>query len=458
MMNRMLTLFLALVMAGMLCVGCANGNGSDSSSRQPASSEPPATSEIPVVSTSPETPKTPAVPETPTVPETPAVPALTPEEAAILAQRRDAAEQYMRAMATVLWRAEEDITYALQSGKTPQDVSASDLFHIKAGRLYRGIPYSYAYSTLESFLTFTGEPSDNGIYSVSGLKWPAVNGGSGVSRVGNDCSGAVITAWGRIGAALPINSCKYMCESKGFLKVGDYQSDPSENMNTQYVTTETNGEQVMYRAYAQMQKADAVVTRKSTWGHARMVVSVDVVYNADGTINGAKSSAIMLEQTSSYVSAELKAYNKELGEDVYIIYGVDKKYSFKALCNDGYLPITCKELVDPSPVAESVVEDSVKEHSRDTILIGIISSNKLIDRVTIVICDQTGKEVQKVSLNATRTSPKAFDMQKFVNDVPEALRGSLDLQGLKPGNYRCITECSLATGEEFTVRDFEFII
>ena len=92
------------------------------------------------------------------------------ENAQILSDRRDAAESYMRSMATVLWRATEDITYSNNSKCTdPTAPNTKDLIFIKAGRLYRGLPYSHAAGGPNAFLEYAGEPDETGIYSISGL-------------------------------------------------------------------------------------------------------------------------------------------------------------------------------------------------------------------------------------------------------------------------------------------------
>ena len=74
--------------------------------------------------------------------------ATEPAEDPILAQRRDVAESYMRSMATYMWRATEDIVYTRDANVvTDEDLAAytgKELIAIRAGRLYRGVPYSYA--------------------------------------------------------------------------------------------------------------------------------------------------------------------------------------------------------------------------------------------------------------------------------------------------------------------------
>ena len=72
----------------------------------------------------------------------------------VISQRRDAAESYMRKMATYMWRAEEDIFYTRDSKVlTEEDLEnfTGDVLKIKKGRLYRGIPYSYAGASAWNF-------------------------------------------------------------------------------------------------------------------------------------------------------------------------------------------------------------------------------------------------------------------------------------------------------------------
>ena len=72
-----------------------------------------------------------------------AAPAMTEEEAAaILKERRDTVYNNMMAMANILWRASEDVTYYFANYKVT----------IVKGRLYRGIPYTYARGNLYSFI------------------------------------------------------------------------------------------------------------------------------------------------------------------------------------------------------------------------------------------------------------------------------------------------------------------
>ena len=225
-----------------------------------------------------------------------AEPQLTDEE--ILSQRRDIAEAYMRKMTSVIWRAEEDLVYTTASGDYahPLDAEAAGkkVFHVYAGELYRGMPYSYAGSDYGSFMDYCSEPDENEIYHVSGLTWEALSGNSTCApRIGNDCSGALMRAYSQIGNSFMFTTTPYMTEDRGYLRVGDYTSPTDQNYQTTEVC-KSNGQQTMFEAYAQLQKADAIVDYYSTGGHTRMVVSVKVVRNADGTINGSRSNITVL--------------------------------------------------------------------------------------------------------------------------------------------------------------------
>ena len=78
----------------------------------------------------------------------------TEEEEKLLQSRRDAVVDYMRDMLSVLWRADEDITYALPGGKP--------VFEIVKGRLYQGVPYAFTMGTKTSFLEYSIGVDENG--------------------------------------------------------------------------------------------------------------------------------------------------------------------------------------------------------------------------------------------------------------------------------------------------------
>jgi len=187
-----------------------------------------------------------------------------------------------------------------------------------------------------------------------------------------------------------------------------------------------------------------------------MVVSVHVDYTDDGAISGASSYITVLEQTSGTIENELTYYDADLGETVYKTYIIDKKYTFFDLYSAGYLPITCKELIDPSPVAEESVSDSIAEPGIDNIFEGVLTSTRFMESVTVMICGDDGSIIQVSTASPTNRQLYTFDLQTFINDRPEVLRGHIDTETLAAGNYRCRVISRLITGTEITVRDFSF--
>lgn len=381
---------------------------------------------------------------------------LTPEEK-ILAERRDTVEQYMRDMATVRWKSDVDITYTL-------GVSSGTL-HIKAGRIYQGLPYSFAASTTDSFLEFAGEPDENGVYTISGLQADALSGGGEVlawneyknARIGNACSSAVMLAWSQVSDTVTATGNTQMYPQYGILPVGDYKLEvEGEKLSNTLEVIAKNGKEKMYESYAQLQKGDAVI-RVSKGDHSCLVTDVEVFYNEDGSVNPTKSRFHMLEQTRNLMRAQ--ALDDEINDEVYPIYRVDTAYTFSMAVSQGYIPVTIKELQDASYTpAEPTITDTETEFNKDTLLAGTISCNWMYDRITLTITDETGAEVQKITARTDRYSMKDFVMERFVTDLPSTMIGSLDLDALEAGNYHCTVVCLLTNGQEVTARDFDFTV
>lgn len=386
--------------------------------------------------------------------------ATTDEE--ILQQRRDKVFDEMWKMATVMWRATEDFTYTF----------AGSTVNIQKGRLYRGIPYTHARGTYAAFMECLEEPNEKGEYNAVGLTPEALSGGSLTARVGNDCSGATNTAYGSISPTIKQAGASTQVPANGFPRVAldKYVVKPSDTTNSDCDTVcANNGEQVMYSIYAEVRKADLWVNN----GHAMMNHYVEVVYNEDGTINGEKSKAIVVHQTPTYIRAtDRSAYytsgefsEENYGEKVYKTYGVDETRTFAWLYDAGYMPVTCKELIDASAVEKSTVSDSVTDHSFETLLSGTLSSNYQIDTVTMTITDENGVQLQKGTARCYRTNgdgtnaDMVYDLSQLRYENPEKMIGMINPNLLGVGNYRCRVDVRLFNGEiKEKVRDFDFTV
>lgn len=375
--------------------------------------------------------------------EATAQPTLSADQQAILRERRDAVESYMRTMATYLWRAEETIDY-FTSGQT--------ILHIEEGRLYRGIPYTHASSNLSAFSGFA-VAEENGIATIGGIH-PDMMGNTSVRRLGNDCSGAVENSWAILGAEINPKITTYMCPNQGYLRVGDYYA-PQDNNKGSSGLCAANGEEVMFRSYALLQKADAVVYAKSS-GHTMLVVSNHVVQAEDGSIDGSESYITTLHQTRAYIKEETKAFDEALGEDVYQTYGIDDVYTYAELFEQGYLPITCQALTDPNwEIPTPTVTDSVAQPTADAMFEGEFLSNYFISFVDFTVTDRQGNVVQQARAFPDRNDLRSFPLSEFIAN-PVMIQGKVDLSILPAGTYDVSFVCQIVTGERFPLRQLEY--
>ena len=395
---------------------------------------------------------------TPTVsiytPDTPVAPETEPTDAeAILAQRRDVVEQHMRYMSTVRWRVDEDVSYVYASNG-----DSSTAIHLKAGRIYQGIPYTHGTGSAYSWLSYaTGQDAD-GVYNLSGLNTAALNGvaRSGVgnhSRVGNDCADAVY--W----ASISFENTNHMTPAFGCSPVGDYDWEATVMKTSTVTVAEANGKQRMFEAYAQLQKGDGMVhIVNGGGGHAVMIVSVHVERN-EGGIDGENSYVTVLEQTGGNEKTGKSYYDEDLGQQVYLCEIVDKQWSFDRIFSKGYLPITCQELIDPSPLPEPTLEDSNKEPTVENMFYSTVTSNYRIASVTVTVSDGQDQPVQQATCNSMESEFFTFNLSRFRLDAQlDVLVGKIDLSALEPGQYRCTFDCRLSTGKVIRFRDFTFTV
>jgi len=297
-----------------------------------------------------------------------------------------------------------------------------------------------------------------------------VSGGVLDARVGNDCSSAVFVAYAQIGASVTGASPRYMYEDYGFIKVGEYETKTKLNsagfprLDDTVEICMDNGTEVMYEAYAKLKKGDMLTSVPGTGGsHVIMVTDVNIVYKNE-KIDGKKSTITVIDQTRTHQTNGKSYENAELGETVYVIGGSENHgWTFRMLYDKGYLPYTCKELIDPSSLLTPEVSDSETKYSYDNLLIGKISSNWAIDVVTLTIKDNAGKVIQEATGRSVRGNwdtigdkQREFDLPQFVTDAPGKIVGKVDPEALVAGKYHCTVVCRLMSGQEIVVREFEF--
>lgn len=402
-----------------------------------------------------------------TCPPVPEYTGSTDEE--VLQWRRDVVEQSMRYMTTVRWTLPYDVMYSLNSkSKGPEydlQTNPNDVVTLVGGRIYEGIPYTHASGSPYSFISFATEQKEDGTLVIPSFSTALFNGWGTLperhGRLGTDCADQVFWAWSRIATSITFNLTVNMTEKFGCLKVGDYVYEGEQNLDTKGACKE-NGIQRMCEAYALLQKGDAIVhCQNSGGGHAQMIVSVHVVRNEEGLIDPVNSYAITLEQSSGCEREQSDFYIDETtGEKIYQLEVPDRKYTFFDLFSSGYLPITCKELIDPSPLEEPVIQDSFSgtvTPSLENMFQGIVSCNYRIDSTTITITDENGKEVQKSTMFCMNNEIESMDLSRYLNPIEQdVLQGLVDPNYLESGTYTVTYTARIATGEELTFRTFTF--
>ena len=262
---------------------------------------------------------------------------------------------------------------------------------------------------------------ETGVLSSEGLTTDQLT-----ALVTNHCSSSCYWAWSRVvntmyGAADNFTkeglSNGNMVKSKGFLPVGPYTysgvSSWSDGDGTRAVC-EANGEQVMYRSYANTLPTDGLIQLypKGTTNanHVQMIATnPEVTYLPDGSIDGENSFITVLEQTST-----LKETTREDGKKVYVEGGIDRRVSFKHIFNASYIPFTFAEFQGTDPIEEAqffLTHKDGKEIAslgdlRDTNL----SANYPISSVSVVAVDESGNETYRRYGHPGRTGSYSYDL------------------------------------------------
>ena len=450
-------------------------------------------------------------------------------KAKTLVERRNYAEAYMRAMLTVEWKLEErpETQLATSGGKTfylhdyedeeawlkaagETHLASDDYTYkvgsytlpLKAGRTYRGLPYSNGDSGLETFYLLKKSTEDG--VNVMDTRFDVVYlyGGHAIARIGNTGETALIYAWNTVSSTSRAQAVSQMVPTNGFyfvegvkipelseedrnaaaskpiiddgVMVGagvadklDITYDRSLSGDTDEIVA-LNGEQGMYAAYANAKKADGLIRSDGTTS-AKMIVSVNVVKNEDDTINGTESTVTVLAQTHELCSKQ------EVDENgVYLIGEVDRVMTFRELFENNYVPMTVAELRDGSASIDgAMVRDAYEYASRRTgayMYSGVINGSRRILWVNTVLFDnKTGKVIyDNVALAergdvkipaSTETGRYTFDLGKLDDSHEKIVSLGDDVvanSALAAGEYHYTVTARLITGEDVVVRDYVF--
>lgn len=391
---------------------------------------------------------------------------------------------------------EDTYNYVVAYGKTYN-------FKMSTGRVYCGLPFSQGSSGLESFNLLVKEKDANGV-SVMDTRFDTYYLYGGPGLIGNTYDTALIYAWNTVSYSSRAREIANMVPTNGYyfvegVKLPEYTEeerqaaaskppvpdhdnvlvgagvadklyhlidDGSLSGNTDEITA-FNGEQGMYAAYANAKKADGLIRSDGT-SNARMIVSVHVVKNPDGSIDGDQSYVITLAQTTQITEKQ-----QADGTTLYCFGEVDAKYTFKSLYEDHFVPMTVKELNDgTADDAGAMVRDQYEYSSRRTgsyIYSGIINGSRRILWVNTVITDEAGNELfnntafaekSDILLPSTTESGRyTFNLAKLDDSQEKVTSLGTDVisnSALGKGTFHYTVTAHMITGEDIVVRDYTY--
>lgn len=393
-------------------------------------------------------------------------------------ERRNGAEATMRNALTVLWSPMQEINYGMDSINTNTNTLYDE-------RVYRGIPYSHGPGSIDTLLALVDTSADNSKFLnvdmtdseklAKGNKWIA--GINNRSRFGGSAFSTLLWSWAPYSTTTYAVVIADMVEANGFLPVGGWKTplkatgsnpvdgvlsgtggvdlkgttitdDGSLDKDTDDICA-FNGKEAMFAAYAKAQKADALIREDNSGEDAMMVVSVDVKM-AGGKIDGQNSTVTFLRQNAAYFQ------NQPVIDGVFAFGDVDAKISFEELFASHYIPVTCKEFIDGTPLPEGACVDLLQSDklTSSTMYTNYISCTKKVKFAEAVMKNAKGEVVYTIRCftpiqNAESSGKNNLTVHRYlfwVDDVkPTSSRSSDKFLGDKP-----IANNNLNKGEKYT--------
>ena len=368
-----------------------------------------------------------------------------------LEARRETVIKKMQQITGTQFIYDRDYDYLIQKKDT----------HITAGKLYQGMPYANNPTlNFDAFIEdFTTGPDANGVYTVKDIL------GDTNYVWGNNCADVVYWSWATISSTIECTYTAMFVDKYGLEYVGEYTVAEEELKKNLLVETNDictrNGMQTMFESYAMLLKGDGLVFYHPAGGHAIMASEVKVARNPDGTINGDRSVLVYYDQNSGY-SQKTGVNNKPVTSSC----AYEGTMTFTNVYKDGYIPVTCKELLDESyGIAEESVKDSLTEAQLTKINVGrgFVETNYYVSKAKLEITDENGNVVYSAIRYRDETKPYRVSLTWFGKNTTESYANMnlyddiLDVETLASGNYHCKLDVYLSTGSVHTVRDFDFV-
>lgn len=274
-----------------------------------------------------------------------------------LQQRRAQVVDYMRSMATIQWRADQDKLEYLWNEQ------GSEILHYQVfarGKTYMGIPYAHSAGGRARFLAVMAKQEGDVYTTRPGLENGRYYAGEKGARLGhedkecygfiqymgNDCSSAVSWAWRQVSSVdIAEGGCygRYSAnmvpteENKqlhGILPTGDFFAPDTDTRTTMAQM----GAEPMYEAYAKALRGDGLCGY-DTSGHV-LLISYDpmVIRDAANTIEPHKSFFVTIEQGGGFYDSKNpddRQFKSNRPEPLQSSWRVDYRYDFYHTANKG---------------------------------------------------------------------------------------------------------------------------
>ena len=372
-------------------------------------------------------------------------------------EKREKAVQVMYDMCTIEWHP-ENIIHTCNCSLNMCNGVYNDTY------TYYGLPYNHKNGSLArmqyclnedgTVKDFIYEMAEEGTFDTFDL------------YMGSDCSSHLQQAWLSVSNSVDYRRTRYQTpavrelRNTGCYAVGDWEWDIGLDPTADAATitknyTVHNGEEVMYESYAQLRLADAVVFYYET-GHTRMVAQEPVVVrDENGKISGEYSYVLMHEQGVTVLDEVNMTYST---------CPTFKKYTFANLFNGYYLPITNEEFMTGEfDEPTCVLEGGIGENNRLALTTGVVKANYSLDYVTMTITDKDGNVVfdhwmfpsvtKRLDNNSNdyhiRRVFKEYDLAGFAIPL-------MEVAFQKGDTYHAVVTGNLATGDSYTLLDFDF--
>ena len=361
---------------------------------------------------------------------------------------RDRVVEEMYKICTVEWKVREDLTHTCYCTLSSCHGAYSTNYTIY------GIPYNHKGGSLDRFLYCFDEEG----YAKDWVYGMATFDGYD-AYIGNDCSTSVLHAYWTVSNSVDFMRVRYELpqyyDIGGCVAVGGYKHDFALRSNEWTdIFYEQNTLQEIYEAFACARPGDIIASMREDGGHTRMVAQNPVVIrDQNGLIN----------DTYSYLRTHEQGM--PMTDDVAMTSSscrTDWRYSFGALANQYYIPVTCEELLtgEMEPVECTLTEDA------DGILgltTGYIKANYYLDSVTLKITDSKGNVVMdhKMFTTAARRAETGDNdqiMRNYKEDYDMAYFGT-PLQAVtfaKGETYSYTITARLGTYDEFVLKEDSF--